>query len=62
LFQLAEVFAIDICAYAIMHNHLHLVLHVDVERIKSLTTSEVLERWHQLFKGNIVKNMKYTIL
>ena len=26
---LAEVFAIDVCAYAILSNHYHLVLHVD---------------------------------
>jgi len=51
IFQLAEVFAIDICAHAIMHNHLHLVLHVDTEQIKSWSTFEVLERWHRLFKG-----------
>ena len=29
IFQLSQVFSIDICAHAVMHNHLHLVLHVD---------------------------------
>ena len=28
----AEAFAVDIAAYAIMHNHYHLVLRVDRER------------------------------
>ena len=51
LFKLAKVFAIDICAHAVMHNHLHIVLHVDTEQVKSWTTGDVLERWHQLFKG-----------
>jgi REP element-mobilizing transposase RayT len=51
IFQLSQVFAIDICAHAVMHNHLHLVLHVDVEQVKTWSTAEVLERWHQLFKG-----------
>ncbi|WP_448548590.1 transposase [Thalassotalea fusca] len=49
--QLASVFAIDICAYAVMHNHLHLVLYVDVEQIQKWSEIEVLRRWHELFKG-----------
>ncbi|NQY89990.1 MAG: transposase [Colwellia sp.] len=54
LFQLAQVFAIDICAHAVMHNHLHLVLHVDSELVKTWSTAQVLERWHQLFKGTLL--------
>ncbi|GAA6173125.1 transposase [Colwellia sp. KU-HH00111] len=51
LFQLTQVFAIDICAHAIMHNHLHLVLHVDSEQVKRWSVLDVLQRWHRLFKG-----------
>ncbi|MCU7948140.1 MAG: transposase, partial [Candidatus Thiodiazotropha sp. (ex Cardiolucina cf. quadrata)] len=29
LFELADIFAIDLCGYAIMSNHVHLVLFVD---------------------------------
>ena len=29
LLQLVKSFAIDVCAYAIMSNHTHMVLHVD---------------------------------
>ena len=54
LFQLAHVFAIDICAHAVMHNHLHVVLHVDSEQVKNWSTGEVLARWHQLFKGTLL--------
>jgi len=32
---LSSVFAIDICAYAVMSNHVHLALCVDKEKIKS---------------------------
>ena len=54
IFQLAQVFAIDICAHAVMHNHLHIVLHVDSEKVKSWSIAEVLQRWHQLFKGTLL--------
>ena len=54
IFQLSQVFAIDICAHAVMHNHLHLVLHVDSEQVKSWSTLEVLIRWHKLFKGTLL--------
>ena len=54
LFQLAHIFAINICAHAVMHNHLHIVLHVDSEQIKNGSTGEVLARWHQLFKGTLL--------
>jgi hypothetical protein len=35
LFQLPHMFAIDTCAYAVMHNHLHHLLHVGVEKVKN---------------------------
>ncbi|AOW76148.1 transposase [Colwellia sp. PAMC 20917] len=54
LFTLSQVFSIDICAYAVMHNHLHIVLHVDSEPIERWSTDEVLQRWHQLFKGTLL--------
>ena len=50
-FLLSQVFAIDICSYAIMSNHYHLVLHVDRERTQRLSTIEVIKRWTKLFKG-----------
>lgn len=48
---LAQVYSIDICAFAVMHNHLHIVLHVDVDKAKSWSMEEVVSRWHKLFKG-----------
>lgn len=47
---LASVFAIDVCAYAVMHNHTHTVLHINREKAQSWTSQEVLERWHELYK------------
>lgn len=49
--QLAGVFAIDVAAYAVMSNHYHLVLRVDVERAQGWSNEEVLRRWTQLFDG-----------
>jgi REP element-mobilizing transposase RayT len=54
LFQLTQMFAIDICAHAVMHNHLHIVFHVDSEQVKNWSTAEVLTRWRQLFKGTLL--------
>lgn len=48
---LSEVFAIEVCAYAIMSNHFHLVLYIDVEQNQSWSADEVLDRWLKIFKG-----------
>ncbi|MEW8331763.1 MAG: hypothetical protein AB2692_12560, partial [Candidatus Thiodiazotropha sp.] len=47
--QLAGLFAIDICAYAIMSNHYHVILHVDTERAAEWSEQEVITRWERLF-------------
>jgi REP element-mobilizing transposase RayT len=52
LLELTHWFSIDICAFAVMSNHWHGVLHVDIDQAKSWTTQEVIERWHGLFAGN----------
>ena len=46
---LASVFSIDICAYAIMSNHYHLVLFINQEQSKTWSEEEVVERWGRLF-------------
>ncbi|MEO9654901.1 transposase [Marinomonas sp.] len=53
LLFLASVFSIDICAYAVMSNHLHVVLHIDEDTAKNWSPVEVLERWHKLHKGTL---------
>ena len=45
---LSGVFAIDVCAYAVMSNHLHLVLHVDEERAGRWIDADVVERYGKL--------------
>ena len=46
---LTQVFAVDICAYAIMSNHYHLVLRVNHAQAAQWTAKEVIQRWSQLF-------------
>ena len=41
---LTSIFTIEICAYAVMSNHYHLVLFVDEKRAQSLTREQVVER------------------
>jgi len=48
---LSEVFTIDICAYAVMSNHYHVVLHVDQDRCSALTNEEMAKRWLRIFSG-----------
>ena len=54
LLFLAQVFAIEVCAFSVMSNHTHVVLFVDEETNKTWTTAEVLTRWHKLFKGTLL--------
>ena len=46
---LTSIFTIEICAYAVMSNHYHLVLHVDHSRARRLSEQEVVTRWAQVF-------------
>jgi REP element-mobilizing transposase RayT len=48
--QLTEVFAIEVCAYAVMSNHYHLVLFVNQKQAREWTEAEVVERWSRLFR------------
>ncbi|MEX2488427.1 MAG: transposase [Pseudomonadales bacterium] len=49
--KLSSVFAIDVCAYALMSNHFHLVLFVNTEAAGQWSLDEVVDRWLQIFKG-----------
>jgi REP element-mobilizing transposase RayT len=51
---LAEVFAIDLCAYAVMSNHYHLVVRINQQQALGWSDREVAERWMQLFSGPLI--------
>lgn len=51
LLDLAKVFCIDVCAYAVMRNHTHLVLYVDDKKADRLNDKAIVIRWHKLSKA-----------
>jgi REP element-mobilizing transposase RayT len=50
LLKQAEIFAIDLCAYAVMSNHYHLVLHINKAAQRSWGDAEVIARWRRLHR------------
>jgi REP element-mobilizing transposase RayT len=54
LLEIADAFAIEIAAYAIMSNHYHVVLHINRDRALQWTAAEVINHWHRLFKGSML--------
>ncbi len=52
LMRLASIFFIDICAYAVMSNHTHIVLHVDNKKAGRVNDRAIAIRWHKAFKGS----------
>ncbi len=51
---LSSLFAIDVCAYAVMSNHYHLVLKLCPEQLEDLNDEQIMERWCALFKGPLL--------
>lgn len=49
--ELAALFAIDVCGYAVMSNHLHAVLWTEPARARSWSRQQVARRWISLFPG-----------
>jgi len=49
LSELAELFCIDIAAYAIMSNHYHLVVRIQKQRALDLPVTDVIKRWSGLY-------------
>ena len=48
---LTEACAIDVCAYALMSNHYHVVVRLDPKRSVTWSAEEVVSRWTVLFTG-----------
>ncbi len=52
--ELSAIYCIDICAYAVMSNHYHVVVHINKEKAVALPDYEVIERWQHLHTKPII--------
>lgn len=50
--QLAGIFAVEVCAYAVMENHYHTILRTRPDIADDWTDQEVARRWLTLFPRN----------
>ena len=51
---LSSLFSIELCAYAIMSNHYHLVVRLNPDEASTWSDDDVLERWTALFRGPLL--------
>ncbi len=51
---LSSLFAIDICSYAVMSNHYHLVIKLSPEQSTLWSDKETAERWCSIYKGPLL--------
>ncbi len=51
---LASLFSVELCAYAVMSNHYHLVVKLNPEETREWSDDEVLDRWTALFRGPLL--------
>ena len=50
--QLASLFGVDVCGYAVMSNHLHVILRTRPDLVAAWSNKEVAKRWWTLFTGS----------
>ena len=51
---LSSLFAIDICSYAVMSAHYHIVVKLSPEQAEDWTDDEVIDRWLTLYKCHVL--------
>ena len=47
--ELASIFAIEVCGYAVLDNHMHVVLRLHDAKVAEWSDEEVVRRWGRLF-------------
>ena len=48
---LSSVFSVDLCAFAILSNHYHVVIRINVDEVRQWSDEEVISRWMRIFSG-----------
>ena len=51
---LSSLITIDLCSYAVMSNHYHLVIKIDPEQSIHWTDKDVAERWMAIYRGPLI--------
>ena len=51
---LSSLFAIEICAYAVMSNHYHIVVRLNSDEADAWSNDDVFERWTSIFRGPLL--------
>jgi len=57
---LCSAFAVDLCAYAVMNNHYHIVIRINADEIKQWSDEEVASRWMQIFSEPLLMHRYLT--
>jgi REP element-mobilizing transposase RayT len=57
--DLVSIFAIEVCGYSVLDNHLHVVVRLDPDQVKSWSNRQVSEHWAKLYpprdpEGNVL--------
>ncbi len=45
---------IDICAFTVLENHIHITLKLCPDQFDNLTDDQIMDRWFALFKGPLL--------
>ena len=53
MFELCEIFSVDIYAFAILDNHYHIVLHLNPLAPLDWSDNDIAERWLSAFSGRL---------
>src|SRR5262245_53979238 len=56
--ELTNIFAIDICAYGLMSNHFHVILHIDRPRALAWTDEQITERYGKIFPSVVEASLR----